>query len=447
MPSAALPLTTAELMLWSAASGGVALIALVAFFDLFISRTRASRETFICIGLGAVWIILLSGLPAVLWPGHTESLRVAQVLIGPLCAAIGTFGINGWLHARQRDRLSSLILPGMASVALMGGPLALLLDTEWELPASAALTLTCLLVALGMTIRAAQRGDRLAWGLAGATALMVPGGVGLYSIAVGMTRPGLGWQMAIVWCAVTGFVGTCLALWTRGQQLRRLANRDTTQRDPTTRLYNGATTMQKIIASQRRRRKTGSDGALMAVMVFDPGKLVPQVGHSGLQLIYTELALRMQRQTGVINPAGRYYDSCFLVVLETLHSPAWLRKMGLRVAASLRQPIEVESLTGERLIIAADIGVGLIHLSQASRNVDQLLHEALSVATAARRMSSRAGLLDPQSRKPIAAESAELDMRWNLLNAKKPASSGLNRSTRSLRSLRDARKPGETRPM
>lgn len=140
--------------------------------------------------------------------------------------------------------------------------------------------------------------------------------------------------------------------------------------------------------------------------------------------------MRRQRQTGVINPAGRYFDSCFLVVLETLHSPAWLRKMGRRVASSLRQLISVESLTGERLIIAADIGVKLIHRSQASRNVDQMLHGALGVATAARRMGSRVALLDPQSRNPIAVASAELDKRWQRLDVK---ASGPFERSRSVR--------------
>lgn len=447
MPAGVSPLSSAELMLWSAATGAMALIALVTFLDLFVSRTRAARETFSYIGLCAVSIILLSGLPTALWPDYAQGLLVAQVLSGPLCAATGTYGISGWLHSRQRDRLSSLVLPALAVIALTGGPLLLLLETQWELPASAALTLACLLASLGLTLRAAQRGDRLASGLAAASALMVPGMIGLYSMALGVTRSGLGWQSAIAGCAVTALFGISLVLWIRGQQHRRLNNQGTERRDPTTRLYNGAAMMQRIIESQRRRRKTGSDGALMAVMLFEPGKLVTQVGHSGLQHIYTELALRMQRQTGVINPAGRYFDSCFLVVLETLHSPAWLRKMGLRVAASLRQPIEVESLTGERLIISADIGVGLIHLSQASRNVDQLLHEALSVATAARCMGSRAALLDPQSRKPIAVERAELDKRWQRLVVKASMSFERSRRARNSRIGRSTRKPGDTLPM
>ena len=411
-------MTTSELMLWSAACGAMALIVLAAVVDILASRTCASRQTLYYLASCSIWVVLLSGLPTALWPIYSNSFHVAQILVGPLCAALGCYGLHGWTNARQRDQLSSLILPGTTVLALIAGPLCLLLPLGWDLASSAALTMFFLLVGIWMTIRAALRGDRLAWGLTAANLIMLPGLSGMYSIALNGTRPALTWQVATAGCALFALFGTGLALWTRGQQIRRLQAHDSTLRDPTTRLYNGATMTQIIVTSQRRRRKTGSHGALMAAMVFDPGLLVAQVGHSGLQHIYTELALRLQRQTGVISPAGRCYDSCFLVLLETLRSPTCLRKIGLQVAASLRQPIEVESLTGERLIISADIGVGLIQVSPASKNVAQLLHDSLDAATAARRTVSRAVWLDPESRNPVALESAQLGDRWKRTKAK-----------------------------
>ena len=94
----------------------------------------------------------------------------------------------------------------------------------------------------------------------------------------------------------------------------------------------------------------------MAVMLFEPESLLSQIGHSGLSELYNELALRMRRHTGIINPAGRYYDRCFLVLFETMHSPRWLGTLSLGTASSLRQPVELTSLSGEWILVRADIG-------------------------------------------------------------------------------------------
>jgi GGDEF domain-containing protein len=177
-------------------------------------------------------------------------------------------------------------------------------------------------------------------------------------------------------------------------------------------LFNGVTIVQKIINSQRDRRKTGGHGALMAVMLFESGALLAQLGHSGLDELYSTLAMRVRRHAGVVNPAGRYYDNCFVVLFVKLHSPRMMRTLGLRLAASLRQPVDVTTLSGERLGIRADIGVGIIQISEATTEVDDLLHDAQAAAMASRHMPSRAALLDPLTEEPLSVELAELGPRW-----------------------------------
>ena len=130
----------------------------------------------------------------------------------------------------------------------------------------------------------------------------------------------------------------------------------------------------------------------------------------------------MQRHTGVVNPAGRYYDRCFIVLIETMHSPKWIRTLGLRVASSLRHPLEVTSLAGERMQVHANIGVGITHLSRTRKDVDQLLDEAQSLAQAARAMPSRAAMMDPDTRQPVPVESADLGDSWKALRAQGPES-------------------------
>ena len=80
--------------------------------------------------------------------------------------------------------------------------------------------------------------------------------------------------------------------------------------------------------------------------------------------------------------------------------------MGLRVASSLRKPLEVTSLNGERIRVSADIGVGLVHLSGASKDVDQLLHEAIGMSITGQIWSRRLDQAAADLRDPLRASAA-----------------------------------------
>jgi GGDEF domain-containing protein len=425
----------ADMMLWSAAAGALGLVLLLALADVIYSRNRAASQTLAYLALCWAVVMLLSGLPAALWPDAREWLATAQILAGPLCAAMGSFGASKWLSAHQRDRLMKSSLLAMTLLCLAGGPLCLLLlAPEWRLPVSGALAIANLSVVLWLSVRATQLGDRLAWGLALGCLLTLPAQIGLYGMALNPTRPPLLLQAGVALAALLSVVVTASMLWLRNHQTRQMMQGEVSRRDPITQLYDGVAMVQKIIRAQRRRLRTRRDGALMAVLLFEPERLLPQIGQAGLNDIYIQLARRMQRHTGTVNPAGRYYDRCFVVLLETMHSPRWIRTLGLRVASSLRRPMEVPSLDGRRLRITPDIAVGIVHLSTADKDVDQLLHEAQSVAEAARAMRSRAALLDLESHTAVPVEHAELGSSWRALRNAAPKAAGRPKSPKPVNS-------------
>ncbi len=422
-------LSSAEMMLWSAGAGAIGLVVLLALADTLYSRTRAASQTLTYLALCWGVVMLLCGLPAAIWPGLKGPLGIAQILCGPMCAAMGSYGASEWLSAHQRDRTMKVSLLAITLLCLIGGPLCLLLAPAWQLPVSGALAIANLSVVLWLSVRATQLGDKLAWGLAAGCLFTLPAQIGLYSLALNTSRPSLALQAAVAMAASLSLIITAAMLWLRNRETRQLAQGDVSRRDPITQLYNGVVMVQKIIWAQRRRQRTRRDGALMAVMVFEPERLLPQIGQTGLNDLYIQLARRMQRHTGAVNPAGRYYDRCYVVLLETMHSPRWMRTLGLRVASSLRRPMDVPSLSGVRIRLTPDIAVGIVHLSAADKDVDQLLHEVQSVAEAARGMRSRAAMLDPETHAAVPVEHAELGSSWRALrNAAKPgASSGPSR--------------------
>jgi len=413
-----------EMMLWSAAAGALGLVVLLAMADALYSRTRAASQTLAYLALCWAVVMLLSGLPAAVWPEAQDALGTAQLLAGPLCAAMGSYGASKWLSAHQRDHLMKVSLLTMTVVCLAGAPLCLVLVPEWRLPVSGALAIANLSVVLWLSVRATQLGDKMAWGLALGCLLTLPAQIGLYGLALNTSRPPLLLQAGVALAALLSVVITAAMLWLRNHHIRQMRQGESSRRDPITQLYDGVAMVQKIIGAQQRRQRTRRDGALMAVLLFEPERLLPLIGQAGLNDLYIQLARRMQRHTGAVNPAGRYYDRCFMVLLETMHSPRWIRTLGLRVASSLRRPLDLRSLDGRRMRITPDIAVGIVHLSATGKDVDQLLHEAQSVAQAARAMRSRAALLDPESHAAVPVEHAELGSSWvPLRNAVPPASS------------------------
>lgn len=429
-------MNAAETIIWSAASGSIGLVVLLGVADAVFSRSRASIQSLIYLTASWLFFTLLSGLPAALLPpGGAPWLQTAQVLIGPLCAGLGTYGAGHWLAASRRDRLTDISFRSTSALCLVGGPLCLLLPSSgMQLAASAVLTVLSLSVALWLAVRATQQGDRLAWGLAAGCLLTLPLQLGLYGMALNASRPSVLLQAGVALLGLLSISVIGVVLWLRNHQDLQIRHDRRSHRDPTTQLHDSVVIVQKIIRAQRRLARTRRDGALMVVRVFDPEQMQALAGQHGLNEVYSQLARRMQRHTGVVNPAGRYYDRCFVVLIESLHSPGWIRTMGLRVASSLRRPLEVTSLSGERIKLSADIAVGMVHLSGAGKDVDQLLHEAEDMAAAARGMRSRAALLDEISRQAVPVENAELGASWHAMRPARPHHTRQSHAVRQRRS-------------
>jgi GGDEF domain-containing protein len=424
---------TAEMMIWSAEVGSVGLIVLLALADAIYSRSRGALNALVYLSCAWLFIALLSGLPQAVFPGFAPStLHVLQVLIGPLCTALGSYGASLWMSAHKRDRATEICLLGSTVLALVGGPLCLLAPPALQLPISACLSIGGLALTCLFCLRAGQLGDRMAWGLAAGMMLTIPLEIGLYWMVFGESRPTLSWQAAAALAGLTSITVTATMIWLRNRRERQIRHHGQSRRDPITQLYSSVVIVQKIIRAQQRSTRSRHDGALMAVVVFEPEFLASQVGHYGLNEIYIQLARRVQRHTGVVNPAGRYYDRCFIVLMETMHSPRWIRTLGLRVATSLRRPVDVTSLSGERIRVTADIGVGIVHLSGSSgRDADELLDNAQRAAEAARGMRSRAALLDPQTQHAVPVESAELGDSWKAQHARTTRPQPLKGTARS----------------
>lgn len=401
-----------ELVIWSMALGANAAVGIARFADLVARPSRGQLGGIAYHVAIFVFVLLLCGVVPVIWPGvHPDLLHVLQVLAGPFSAGLSAYWMRGWLNASQRDRLMANLLLATAVLLPLIGLACLALPRTQQLPAAAIISSAAATVALWLAVRAWLMGDPLALAMAAGRALVLPAIVGLHAIAMHLPGMDIGVQAAIAFCSALGNGLIGFVLWRRDRHEWRTQADDLSQYDPVTKLRSGAALVRKLIHAQRRRRRTRRDGAVLAILVFDVDRITAQVGTVGLNEMYIALAGRIQRQVGVVNPVGRYYERCFISLVETIQSPAWLRTLGLRVASSLRRPIEVTAADGQRVEVRPDIGVGVVHLAPGATPVEDLLHDAQRMAEAARAMRSRAAIFDAASGEAVPVEQANLGPR------------------------------------
>lgn len=401
-----------ELVVWSMAIGAIAAVGLARAGGL-VARPSASQAQSVAFhAIVLLFVALECGVAAQFATPNPRLVVPAQVLAGPVCVALSNYWIRGWLSAAQRDRVMSAALRASALLLPLAGLACLALPAPQQLPAAAAVALAGATVTFWLATRASMLGDRLAPVMAAGCALTLPAIAGLYAVAMELRMP-LALHALFALCAALCNGLTGYALWRRDQLEWQNVGADAaaSRIDPVTRLASGVAVVQKLLRAQRRRRHSRRDGAVLAVMLFDVDRLTERVGAAGVNEMLVTVARRIQRQVGVVNPVGRYWDRCFISLVETIHSPAWLRTLGLRVAASVRRPVAVTTATGQQMEVQVDVGVGVVHIASAGDEVEDILHDAQRMAEAARTMASRAAILDPVSGEVVPVEQANLGPR------------------------------------
>jgi GGDEF domain-containing protein len=396
------------MMVWSMALGAIAAVVFARLGDL-LARPSASQIRSIGYHVSVFLLVLVESgvLRQAAAPG-AERLRVLQVLAGPLCVGLSTFWIHAWLAANERDRLMAAVLRACAFALPLLGLATLALPEDLQLPVAAQLSLAGGGLTWWVTVRAWRIGDRLALVMACGCLLTLPAIAGLYAIAMGLGQWSLGEQALVALAAATSNALTGHVLWRR--ELRMWRTRETGSVpaiDPVTKLHSSAALVHRLIAAQKRRRRTGREGALVAVTVFDPERIAAVAGPAALNEAWMTLAARIQRDMRVVNPVGRYWDRCFVAMVETIPTRAWLRTLGLRLSASLRQPVEVTGRSGETVRVRVDFGIGVVLLGRRAPEVEDVLDEAQRLAEAARQMRTRAATFDLLTGMPVPIEEAQ----------------------------------------
>jgi diguanylate cyclase (GGDEF)-like protein len=432
-------MTIAEVALWSASLGVFAVCLVAGLLNALVTRTMTGVQSGMFIFAAGLFVATCSGLLATFVP--SLPLKVVQILTlatGPTAAAAGVLGLMQFLRAHQHDQF---VQRGLTAIGTVSG--AALLGQFWPhytqaLEWTALVVSLCALASFWLVLRSALLGDRFAWPMAGATAAMVFGVAGLYAVALQVIAHNVLLQALAAVCVVGYLVGCLVAVWRRNNEFLRMRRAMSMHRekDLLTQLWTGAALIRQVEQTIARARRNRQETAIFCVEIFNAPQLRQELGNNALEQVIYSIAARVRQSVGASTEVGRYDDTSFVVIVESVKRPSTLRTMGLRLAMAVRKPYMLNPYSTSPREFRADMGVGIARLpatrdprggwaSRSSRThkpnaadtsflsdsaglSQESMHDASKLAKKARAFHSRVAIMDAYSRKAMAVEEAEL---------------------------------------
>jgi GGDEF domain-containing protein len=386
-----------QYLIWSAQSGALAMLLAVSFAVANVHRSLASGQQVAWLAASCFMNIAVNGFLRTLVPALSDGqAHVLQVAVGPLVFGLSALWLRNWLDLRRRSLTMDRCLLGIAIAALVGGVACFALDVEDQFAASGMVAFaTCMGIAV-MCLWAGMRGDRLSLFMAVSTLIVATATALEYSMANGASER-LDIRALSALLIVVGTTLISVLLWLRSHKEYEslMGNMVSAQLDPATRLYNGRTLVHKISEAQNRLRMLSGDGAVVAVVVSGLSPLAQKIGTGGVHELLIRAGARVRREAGLINPVGRYFDACFVVLIETLSDPSEVDRLVHLLTKSLSRPMEIRGVHGEPQTVTLNIGVGAARLFHQS-DISSVLHRA-----------------EQSARSANGSEFTESDMQWD----------------------------------
>jgi GGDEF domain-containing protein len=423
-------MTPIEIAIWSACAGVYLSYFSLSCFYAAYNRSASGLQTAAFIGFSGFYVVMCSGLAEQFVPGLSKATHANLLLAsGPISAAIAAYGLRSFLRAHQRDSIidiGSLVICAWCALQLLA---FFWVDRRQALE---MVGLNLVLASVGsfwMSTRSWLQGDRYALAMSIACAAMVFAVMGLYAHALEMLRSDLWLQFFSAVCAALFVVISSHTLKRRYTEFLRMRRALTMSRDKDllTQLWTGAALVHKVDEAVARARRNRKEMAVICIEVANTSKLNQEFGNHGLEQVIYGMAARVRQAAGSTATVGRYSDTSFMVVFDSIKKAAVLRTIGLRLAISARRPFVLNPYSSSPRDFRAEIGVGVARIApgretrkRQERNSTQMggfdslslaqdvLHEASELALAARAFNSRTAIMDSYSRKTVALELAEL---------------------------------------
>lgn len=379
----------AEWVVWSAMSGAIALLCLVALGDLFAQRSLASARGLAFIAMTGGASVWMSGLPGLLFPGLDPQIDlVLQASLGPLAGALALSYLGVWMCAGRDDPLTRwLVLLGSAAFVVATVVLALLasLGAGWSrtdvLLASAAVNLATVATAAFVSVRGAVLGDALARWMVVACACLALMVLGLYAHALGLSGLGLFAWVVTALATVAYFLIVIVLTIQRNREVRRmrqLASGLTTENFNIA-MPQGPQLIPRVADAIWRSERLERDCVVAAIVVRNLYELGDHLGHGVEAQILSVLAARIRRHVGFRNVVGLYHPRCFVLAVSPGQDPRRGELLVETLLRSLRDRVRVGPLD-QRFDFWPSVGMGVVELKHHPLSALDAIHRAEQLA-------------------------------------------------------------------
>jgi GGDEF domain-containing protein len=354
-------------------------------------------------------LAFLGGLP--ISDEATLARLLAHVALGVSAVlAYLLFSILGTLASREARRRTALALAALAGV---GMALGWLLPPQASLALGLAIACGLALVALGVALRSAYRGDRLAWTAVAGVFFMLIAVAGLSWIA--LARRQAPWQVhALSALAGTAYLATMAsALWVRYSYLIEL-NEVMAQGpsyDPVTRMRSHTETGQMMGDTFRRHR---DEPAVMGLIVVSIGNLYALEKLYGMAAVNHALfvcAGRLRRVVPAHVEMGRFSGDGFLLLMRHCSDSGQLTRLAHRVGARLAKSVALNTSLdpahreSEQTRWGAEVGIGVLLVADPAAKASSALAIGRAMSRTAMSYASRVAWFDE-----VCGEAVELPL-------------------------------------
>lgn len=402
-----LRMNSAETLIWAAHAGAYAMLILCAAVVATRHRTTSSALLMVWVGACGLGVLAVNGLLKVIAPDISpEDYQKLHVMAGPSCVALSALFMRDWLGSRQRNRVIDFSVMGITPACILMGAVCLWMPAPYALFTAGLTAVLGIIFIVGLCIWAALQGDRLAWLAALGSSVFALVVTGHYGLALGLLQ-GVKANALVAVCSAAITLVLCVLLWERSRKESLTQQNNSylsSKRDPLTGLDNGITIIKHILAAQKRLQLRNATGEILAVMVFDFESLVRQIGPGGAQELLARLGARISREIGLINPVGRFYDRCYIVLLETAVSPTHINSQVTALTKALSLPMNIMGMHGENHAIVLNVGVG-----RALLNPQVDVANVLDRAQRSARFAAHDRTPHPSTSQPVPFQHSALD--------------------------------------
>jgi GGDEF domain-containing protein len=361
------------------------LVAL-ALADVLFNRSIGAYRNLVFVLVTGASCVVMTGLPQVVFadfPARLEIILKAWMM--PLSGAIALNYLGGWLGGMREDVIVYRITTWGSNFLFLSAIVLALFATQISiqnarslLMVTAVVNVLAVLLALGASIRAATRGDPLAWwmALACTNLAIMMGGLNLRFLNV--EGVGLGTWIVTAMCSVAYFLMATLLIITRNRQTRRLKRLARLQSgaDPATGLPTGSILLSKVEHAFWRTARFHGQCTVVCLHLRNLYELGEAAGHGVEHQILAAMAARIRRAAGFRCVVGLYQPRCFVVVLALDKRHVDVHQTVTELRAVITRPLLVVGIDASQHNFMPSLGVGVVTVDPGSSDPSDVINTA-----------------------------------------------------------------------